>query len=276
MEKAKVGHLAADTKHEEMEKFATKLVSEWHGHLTKLKELAPSIKKVEEYFHTHVRGSVMLMGCSSFKEFCVNRLKRHRSVVYKMLQNYKRETEGEQDEHERNDKGGSSTNNRDQLKKDLADAKAKVERLLPVGHAAGKFANAVKEGNEALKAEAIKELLHTVDPNDNHVCPVKLGIEEFKPKYVEFTQERHERWEARRQEIRKSRESQRRKVVCSVCGEKMPEQEDAEQHWYAHEGRAEWEGDYALDGEPDGDLDGYDDEPEEHYCEGDDDGYDCD
>jgi hypothetical protein len=163
MEKAKSGQVSADAKHEEMEKFATKLVSEWHGHLTKLKELAPSIKKVEEYFQKHVRGSVTLMDCSSFKEFCEKRLKRHRSVVYKMLQNYKRDAEGGQGEHERKNKGGSSGSNRDQLKQELTEAKANVDRLLPVGQAAGKLANAFKEGNEALKEEAIKELLHTVE-----------------------------------------------------------------------------------------------------------------
>jgi hypothetical protein len=158
MEKAKSGQVSADAKHEEMEKFATKLVSEWHGHLTKLKELAPSIKKVEEYFQKHVRGSVTLI-----KEFCEKRLKRHRSVVYKMLQNYKRDAEGGQGEHERKNKGGSSGSNRDQLKQELTEAKANVDRLLPVGQAAGKLANAFKEGNEALKEEAIKELLHTVE-----------------------------------------------------------------------------------------------------------------
>lgn len=41
------------------------------------------------------------------------------------------------------------------------------------------------------------------------------------------------------------------------------------------EGKPEREHD-AVDGEPDGDMEGYEDEPEEDYCEGDDDGYDCD
>lgn len=202
MEKAKTGQVSADPKHDEMEKFATKLVSEWHDHLTKLKELAPSIKKVEEYFQKHVRGSVTLMDCSSFKEFCEKRLKRHRSVVYKMLQNYKRDAEGGQGEHERKNKGGSSGSKRDQLKQELTEAKANVERLLPVGQAAGKLANAVKEGNEALKEEAIKELLHTVSdpivvkamgtPVSHYVCVdvfskalKKLTIAEQEPTLLE-------------------------------------------------------------------------------------------
>ena len=162
MEKANVGQVAVGAKHKQMETLATKLVSEWHGHLSKLKELAPSIEEVEKYFQKHVRGSVTLMGCSSFKEFCEKRLKRDRSTVYKMLKNLSREESKGGQENGRKNKNGSSSNKRDQLKKDLADAKAKVELLLPVGQAAGKFANAVKEGNEALKGEAIRELLYTV------------------------------------------------------------------------------------------------------------------
>ena len=107
----------------------------------------------------------------------------------------------------------------------------------------------------------------TIFPMEHHVCSG------FEPKYVEHTPERHERWEAKREEIRESRPE--RRIVCSVCGEELPEPEDAEEHWYNHEGRPEREH-YAVDGEPDGDLDGYEDEPEEDYCEGDDDGYDCD
>jgi hypothetical protein len=104
-------------------------------------------------------------------------------------------------------------------------------------------------------------------PMEHHVCSG------FKPKYVEHTPERRERWEAKREEIRESRPE--RRIVCSVCGEELPEPEDAEEHWYNHEGGAQRER-YAVDGEHDGDLDGYDDVPEEDYCEGDDDGYDCD
>lgn len=100
-----------------------------------------------------------------------------------------------------------------------------------------------------------------------HVCSG------FKPKYVEHDEEWKERQQARREAIRESRPE--RVIVCSVCGEEIPEPEDAEQHWNDHEGRPERER-YALDGEPDGDLDGYEDYDEGDYCEGDDDGYDCD
>jgi len=161
MSKQNSKDVSPDTKHEEMEKFATKLVSEWHGHLTKLKELAPAIKKVEDYFQKHVRGSVTLMGCSSFKEFCEKRLKRDRSTVYKMLKNFERESsEAEGDAEE---KAPAQPSKRDQLKQELAEAKANVERLLPVGHAAGKFVEAIKTGDKAKKEEAIEELQYTVE-----------------------------------------------------------------------------------------------------------------
>lgn len=101
-----------------------------------------------------------------------------------------------------------------------------------------------------------------------HVC------EGYKPQFVDHTPERKERWEAEREETRESRR-QLKAVTCSVCGEILECPEDAEWHWEQHEGKPEREH-YAIDGEPDGDLDGYEDEPEEDYCEGHDDGYDCD
>ena len=105
-----------------------------------------------------------------------------------------------------------------------------------------------------------------------HQCPG------YTPKFVEHDDEWKERAEARREAKRKALHEARRearRIVCSVCGEEMPEPEDGQWHWDAHEGRPEREH-LAVDGEPDGDLDGYDDEPEEDYCEGDDDGWDCD
>lgn len=114
-------------------------------------------------------------------------------------------------------------------------------------------------------------LLHR---NEHHVCPVKEGTEEFKPKFVEHTPERKERWETQREEIRETRRAGRG-VFCSECGELMEDPETGQWHAEDHGGRPE-KRHYAVDGEHDGDLDGYDDEPEEDYCEGDDDGYVCD
>jgi hypothetical protein len=47
----------------------------------------------------------------------------------------------------------------------------------------------------------------------------------------------------------------------------MPELEDAEWHWNDHEGRPEREH-QAVNGDED-DLSGYEDEPEDDYCEDD-------
>ena len=151
---------ATDKKHAEMEQFAKDLVSTWHGHLAKLMELASQIEEVEEYFRKHVRGSVTLLGCKSFKEFCEKRLNRHRNSVYEMLRNYKAAKGGKAGKAGEAAKGGLK---RDTLKQELARAKADVKRLLPVGQAAGKLAEATKAGNQAKKAEAEKELLFAVE-----------------------------------------------------------------------------------------------------------------
>jgi hypothetical protein len=105
-------------------------------------------------------------------------------------------------------------------------------------------------------------------PREHHVCS------SFQPKFVEYTPERKERWEAKREEIREARRLNRG-VFCSECGDLLECPEDAQWHFEDHGGKPYREH-YALDGEHDGDLDGYEDEPEEDYCEGDDDGYDCD
>ena len=119
-----------------------------------------------------------------------------------------------------------------------------------------------------------------LEPNENHVCPVKLGTEDFKPKFVEHDQDWHDKQDARREEIRESRPRTydydgEPIVMCDVCGERMYDPEDAYHHYEDHGGKPE-DTRHTRDGEPDGDLDGYEDEPKEDYCEGDDDGYDCD
>jgi hypothetical protein len=57
----------------------------------------------------------------------------------------------------------SSSATSGQRKQELAEAKANVERLLPVGQAAGKFVDAIKSGDNAKKEEAIKELQFTIE-----------------------------------------------------------------------------------------------------------------
>jgi hypothetical protein len=124
-----------------------------------------------------------------------------------------------------------------------------------------------KPGDKIPPCKLCGGLLHR---GENHKC------DGYQPKYVERTEETKQRWEAEREEIRETRESMLiAPPKCSVCGEEMEDFEVGEWHFEDHGGEPEKEH-YALDGEPDGDLDGYEDEPEEDYCEGDDDGYDCD
>jgi hypothetical protein len=121
-----------------------------------------------------------------------------------------------------------------------------------------------KPGDKIPTCHRCDAILH---PNENHKCPG------FQPKYVQRTPERKERWEAQREAIHESRAGMCG-VFCSECGEHLEDFEDGQWHWEDHQGKPERHH-YAIDGEPDGDLEGYEDEPEEDYCE-DDDGYDCD
>jgi len=117
-------------------------------------------------------------------------------------------------------------------------------------------------------------LLH---PNENHVC------DGFKPKFVEMTAERHELWEAKREDIRASNYNRPKK--CLGCHQVIEGEGDDgldnarwhEEHCCADMPRGRhWYTDYdPIVGDNDG-HECYEDEPEDGYCEGDDDGYDCD
>jgi hypothetical protein len=113
------------------------------------------------------------------------------------------------------------------------------------------------------KCKRCEAVLHWEEPA--HVCSG------FKPKYVEHDAEWEEKQEARRQAIKEAKENQsQRHPVCSVCGEEIAEFEDGQWHWDRHEGRPE-RLHQAMDGEPDGDMDGYDDwcDEDESYEEDD-------
>ena len=120
------------------------------------------------------------------------------------------------------------------------------------------------------------DLLH---PSENHKCSG------FVPKYVEHDEAWHERQEFRREEMRASKT--KAVPVCDECGEEMPTLLDGqydEEYCVTDETRAARHHQppcaclrthNAINDHED-DLSGYEDEPEEDYCEGDDDGYDCD
>lgn len=120
-------------------------------------------------------------------------------------------------------------------------------------------------GGRLPKCRVCEERLH---PKENHVCSG------FKPKYVEHDEAWHERQEAKRAEIRASK---RRIITCSGCGAEIESQDETRWHdEHCEQDRDSWRSEhYAINGDED-DLSGYEDEPEEDYCEGDDDGYDCD
>jgi hypothetical protein len=118
----------------------------------------------------------------------------------------------------------------------------------------------------------------TLQPTENHTCPG------FQPKYVEHDDAWHERQDARREEIRASKT---KIVTCDGCGAALPTLEGAQWHEeycvtdevraqrYENRMQARYAHHNAINGDED-DLSGYEDEQEEDYCEGDDDGYDCD
>lgn len=184
-----------DPKHEHaaIEKLATKLVADWTVACGKLKSLAPEIDQVEKYFANHVRGSVTVLACRSFKEFCTKKLKRDRSTVYEMLLDWRKPESNEREGEVVEETTPVQPSKREQLKQELAEAKADANRLRPVGQAAGKYANAVTKGDEALKEEAIKELLHTVNAtpptglNANDEPNLALMLEELLTKLVQVS-----------------------------------------------------------------------------------------
>lgn len=108
-------------------------------------------------------------------------------------------------------------------------------------------------------------------PEENHECPG------FTPKYVEHDDEWFEREEAKREAIRES--NRNRPPKCAACHQVIRDEDDARYHdeyCEVEPGERRWYTDY----DPIvGDNDGHEcneDEPQEDYCEGDDDGYDCD
>ncbi len=101
-----------------------------------------------------------------------------------------------------------------------------------------------------------------LDPQENHECPG------FQPKYVEHDEEWQERWDDRVEMIRESRETV---ITCEGCGEETNEDNYQwhDEHCVYERDPDNWRsGHYAINGDED-DLSGYEDEPEEDYCEDD-------
>jgi hypothetical protein len=103
-------------------------------------------------------------------------------------------------------------------------------------------------------------------PKENHVCSG------FKPKYVEHDEDWQERQAAKREEIRAAK--RHRVITCSGCDAEIHDLEEA--LWHDEHCEADRVRERRAINDDDDDLSGYEDEPEEDYCEGDDDGYYCD
>jgi hypothetical protein len=107
----------------------------------------------------------------------------------------------------------------------------------------------------------------TLHKNENHVC------DGFVPKYEDFSPERLARLEQRRQDIHAAR-IRPKGIWCGGCDALIESEDDA--RWHDEHCREGSVVDHrAINGDED-DLSGYEDEPEDDYCEGDDDGHDCD
>ena len=105
-----------------------------------------------------------------------------------------------------------------------------------------------------------------LQPKETHSCPG------FTPKFMEHDQTWKEKQESRRGAIRETR-SMLKAITCSVCSEILEDEDDGAWHAEDHGGKPLREG-YSLSGDED-DPSGYEDYDEGDYCEGDDDGYDC-
>ena len=131
-----------------------------------------------------------------------------------------------------------------------------------------------KPGMRIPPCKVCGDLLH---PEENHVCSG------FKPKYVEHDQDWQDRQDAKREEIRESNYNRPKK--CLGCHQVIEGEGDDgldnarwhDEHCCADMPRGcHWYTDYdPIVGDNDG-HECYEDEPEDDYCEGDDDGYDCD
>lgn len=152
---------------EEAEALACKLEQEFAPVCAKLKSLKPEVETMHAMFKVLCKGSVTIAGCRNFGEFCEKKLGRKRQTVYEMLGDYKKNRDknrtADESDGDRNEKAPVQRGKRDQLKQELAEAKANIQRLLPVGQAAGKLVDALKSGDQAKKEEAIKELHFTIE-----------------------------------------------------------------------------------------------------------------
>jgi len=71
--------------HRTTEERARKVVAKFGVVCATLKEIKPEVDAIKEFFNAHPRNTVEVLGCKSFRDFCLDRLHRNESTVYKML-----------------------------------------------------------------------------------------------------------------------------------------------------------------------------------------------
>lgn len=93
--------------HADRKRFVQEVVvyfTTWHK---KLRELKPQIVIVQGLFAQHVRGSVTLCGCRSFREFCEKKLNVKQQTVYAMLGGYSEKAKKKRQVRERKGTDGA-------------------------------------------------------------------------------------------------------------------------------------------------------------------------
>jgi hypothetical protein len=71
--------------HQAIEERARKVVAKFGVVCATLKEMKPEVDAIKEFFNARPRNTVEVLGCKSFRDFCLDRLHRNESTVYKML-----------------------------------------------------------------------------------------------------------------------------------------------------------------------------------------------
>lgn len=90
-------NLTLDKKeHAEIEQLAREVAKDFRTSCSKLRSLKPKIERIQGYFADHVRGSVTVLGCGSFKEYCEKKLGRTKQAVYSMLGEYPQRQQNEE------------------------------------------------------------------------------------------------------------------------------------------------------------------------------------
>jgi hypothetical protein len=79
--------------HQAIQERARKVVARFGVVCATLKEMKPEVDAIKEFFNARPRNTVEVLGCHSFRDFCLDRLHRNESTVYKMLRGDEKQEE---------------------------------------------------------------------------------------------------------------------------------------------------------------------------------------